>query len=842
MHKVEILAPAGSITSMQASFKAGADAVYMGGSRFGARAYADNPVDDELLMAIDYAHLRGKRLYLTVNTLVKENELNELYDYLRPLYLHGLDAVIVQDLGVLQFITESFPDLPVHISTQMSLTTGEAVKMLGKNVTRVVPARELTIDEIASMKKKMGLEMEVFVHGALCYSYSGQCLLSSACGDRSGNRGRCAQPCRKRYSLPNGEKKYILSPKDICTLENIPELIEAGVDSFKIEGRMKSPQYACGVTEIYRWAVDLYYKLGKAGYKNHIKKNEKEWLEKKLSLADLFNRGGFSSGYSFEKTGKRMMSVDRPNHDGVYVGEAVIKKGFANLVPVVNLNKGDVLEIRSGGKQEWYSYTTPVEYSVGATLRFKALGNADRSFENKSVSVYRMRNEKLLTRLTEKYINCKDYIPVTGSIYISPGSEMVMQVMTVTPSGDEKSVTVTGMLAGEAINAPLTEKSVEEKIIRSKDSEFIFEDFQVMISGTPFVPKSALGEIRRKALEELSKEICDTYRRSEKALGAAQINVEGICQPVENERCFDKKASNSSNTPKVICFTTTVEQYKRCVSSDVTDAVAIDMVYPVYRAFVADFESYVNEFKPIGKKLYFKTPHIAGRENLDELKRLIRQFGNYIDGFYVTNLSAATVIKECEKQDASYSFELIAGKNLYSFNSKTEDYFLKNGFAGFVYAGELCLNEIRDVKETKKNRKVRLCDQLNIYGRDKLMISAQCIKNSCGRCNKTLEWINIISESRDNYRVYTDCFACKNHIYSDECLDLTDKLDEIENLDVSLYGVEFTTETGEETEQVLQRIAHKMNALSCKEKQETLGAKNILKNNNNFGHFYRPVQ
>ncbi len=842
MNKVEILAPAGSITSMQASFKAGADAVYMGGSRFGARAYADNPVDDDLLMAIDYAHLRGKRLYLTVNTLVKESEFGELYEYLKPLYLHGLDAVIVQDLGVLQFVTENFPNLQVHISTQMSLTTGEAVKMLGKNVTRVVPARELIIDEIASMKKSMGLEMEVFVHGALCYSYSGQCLLSSACGDRSGNRGRCAQPCRKRYILPDGEKKYILSPKDICTLDNIPELIEAGVDSFKIEGRMKSPQYACGVTEIYRWAVDMYYKLGKAGYKNYIKKHEDEWHAKKRVLADLFNRGGFSKGYAFEKTGKRMMSVDRPNHDGVYVGEAFIKKGFANLVPVIDINKGDVLEIRSNSKQEWYSYTTPVEYGTGATLRFKAMGNGDRSFENKSVPVYRMRNEKLLTRLTEKYINCKDYIPVTGSIYISPGSEMVMQVMAVTPSGDERSVTVTGMIAGEAINAPLTEKSVEEKIIRSKDSEFIFEDFQVIISGTPFVPKSALGEIRRNALEELSKEICKAYRRNDKALIDAQINVDGICHPVEDEKCSVDKASNALNTPKVACFTTAVEQYKSCISSDVTDVVTIDMDYPVYRAFIADFESYIDEFKLTGKKLYFKTAHIASRENLEELRRLIRQCGKHIDGFYVTNLSAATVIKECQKKETSYSFELMAGKNLYSFNSKTEDYFLKNGFAGFVYAGELCLNEIRDVKEAKKNKNVRLYDQLNVYGKEKLMISAQCIKNGCGRCNKTPEWINIISESRDNYRVYTDCFACKNHIYSDECLDLTDKLEEIEALDISIYGVEFTTETGEETEHVLRRIAQKMNSFSQKEKQGTLSAPNIIKNNNNFGHFYRPVQ
>lgn len=876
MNKVEILAPAGSITSMQASFKAGADAVYMGGSRFGARAYADNPVDDELLRAIDYAHLRGKRLYLTVNTLVKESELNELYTYLKPLYLHGLDAVIVQDLGVLQFVTEHFWDLPVHISTQMSLTTGEAGKMLGKNVTRVVPARELTIDEIASMKKETGLEMEVFVHGALCYSYSGQCLLSSACGDRSGNRGRCAQPCRKRYILPDGEKNYILSPKDICTLDNIPELIEAGVDSFKIEGRMKSPQYACGVTEIYRWAVDLYYKLGKAGYKNYIRKHESEWQAKKLALADLFNRGGFSKGYAFEKTGKRMMSVDRPNHDGVYAGDAVIKKGFAHLVPVIDLNKGDVLEIRSSGKEEWYSYTTPVEYSVGCALRFKALGSINKGVENKSFKVYRMRNEKLLTELTGKYVNGKDYIPVKGSICITPGSEMVMQVETTLVSGEEVTAMVTGMMAGEAINAPLTEKSVEEKIIRSKDSDFVFEDFQVMITGSPFVPKSALGEIRRNALDTLAKEICEAYRRSETTLGgnameqsigegkkalgrSATEQSEG-----EGETAFggstteqfageDEKAcrciefikyeeQKCRGTHEICCFTITVEQYKSCISSEVVSRVVLDMDYPVYRFFSSDAEKFINEIKKVGKKLYFRTAHIADRENLDELRRLIRMCGEHIDGFYVTNLSAAAVLKECLEEKKEYTYELMSGKNLYCFNSKAENYFLQNGFSGFIYAGELSRTEIEAVKNTLVEKGESLCDQLNIYGREKLMVSAQCIKNSRCKCNKTAEWINIISENRDNYKVYTDCFACKNHIYSDECVNLTDKLEEIDELGIRLYGVEFTIETGVEAEEVLTEIANKTSASAGGEFLKTAGTQNKQKKYNNFGHFYRPVQ
>jgi putative protease len=194
MHNnVEILAPAGSVMSLQASFKAGADAVYMGGTRFGARAYAENPNDDELIRAIDYAHLHGKRLYLTVNTLVKESEFGGLYDYLNLLMREGLDAVLIQDLGVLDFVMKNFKSLPIHISTQGNITESLAVRFYNEQITRIVPARELTLEEIRELKKKTGREIEVFVHGALCYSYSGQCLFSSMCGDRSGNRGRCAQ-------------------------------------------------------------------------------------------------------------------------------------------------------------------------------------------------------------------------------------------------------------------------------------------------------------------------------------------------------------------------------------------------------------------------------------------------------------------------------------------------------------------------------------------------------------------------------------------------------------------------------------------------------------------------
>ncbi len=305
--KVEILAPAGSFESMKAAVAAGADAVYMGGSKFGARAFADNPDQDRLLDAIDYVHLHGRRLYLTVNTLVKEQEMKELYDYIAPYYERGLDAAIVQDMGVLSFLKEQFPDLPIHASTQMTITGVYGAALLKKlGAERVVTARELSLKEIEQIHDKVDVEIESFVHGALCYCYSGQCLFSSLIGGRSGNRGRCAQPCRLPYEVrqegQNMGKKaepYCLSLKDLSTLDFIPDMIEAGIYSMKIEGRMKSPRYTAGVTSIYRKYADLYLEKGGQGYR--VDERDRK------TLLDLFDRGGQTDGYYKRHNGRDMV-------------------------------------------------------------------------------------------------------------------------------------------------------------------------------------------------------------------------------------------------------------------------------------------------------------------------------------------------------------------------------------------------------------------------------------------------------------------------------------------------------------------------------------------------------
>ena len=313
MKELELLAPAGSLKTLKAVIHAGADAVYLGGSMFGARAYANNFNKEELLEAIRFGHIHGRKIILAVNTLLKEYELGQLYDYLHPYYEAGLDAVIVQDMGVMEFIKTHFPNLPIHTSTQMTITNVEGARLLKEQgVERVVTAREMSLEEIQRIHDEVGVELESFIHGALCYCYSGQCLFSSIIGGRSGNRGRCAQPCRLSYEVLQGEKSLtghhatpILSLKDMCTLPFLYELADHGVYSFKIEGRMKTPEYAAGVVSIYRKYMDSYLD----GSRIPVEKKDIR------ALLELGNRGGFTSGYYYHHNDSDMLSGESASHN-----------------------------------------------------------------------------------------------------------------------------------------------------------------------------------------------------------------------------------------------------------------------------------------------------------------------------------------------------------------------------------------------------------------------------------------------------------------------------------------------------------------------------------------------
>ena len=314
MEKVEILAPAGSMESLVAAINKGADAVYLGGNKFSARAYASNFDNDNMLKAVDYAHSYDVKIYVTLNTILKENEIEEAVRYVGYLYEIGVDALIIQDLGLLKRIKEDFPLMEVHASTQMTIHNGEAaVYFKDKGFHRIVLSREMTLEEIKYISKDLGIETEMFVHGAICVAYSGQCLMSSMIGGRSGNRGRCAQPCRMEYTLrgeKSGETKgHLLSPKDMCTIEDVEDIVETGVYSLKIEGRMKRAEYVAGVVDNYKKAV------------NKVLYNKKyDEQAGKRQLLQLFNRSGFTNAYLKKNTGKDMMSFNSPKNSGISLG------------------------------------------------------------------------------------------------------------------------------------------------------------------------------------------------------------------------------------------------------------------------------------------------------------------------------------------------------------------------------------------------------------------------------------------------------------------------------------------------------------------------------------------
>lgn len=394
-HEFELLAPAGSFEILKAVIEAGADAVYVGGSQFGARAYANNFSEEELLEAIDYVHLKGKKLFLTVNTLLKNSEIDEgLYDYLLPYYKRGLDAVIVQDFGVIDFIKSHFPDLPIHTSTQMTVTGVEGAKLL-KNLgaERVVLARELSIEEMKRISQEAQVELEVFVHGALCYSFSGQCLFSSMLGGRSGNRGRCAQPCRLSYAVLDEKKKevkkesYILSLKDLCGIEYLQKLRDAGVYSLKIEGRMKQASYAAGVVSLYRKYIDLEKQVSK---------------EDMQHLYELGNRCGFTSTYYDKHNDKNMITFEKPSYEKSnealhqqMESQFVGKKSQLPATGTLFIRKGQALELYvTCGEYHGYATTGEAQEAKNKPLeledvkqRMNKTGESDFYFEHLEIQM-----------------------------------------------------------------------------------------------------------------------------------------------------------------------------------------------------------------------------------------------------------------------------------------------------------------------------------------------------------------------------------------------------------------------------------------------------------------------
>ena len=495
--KPELLAPAGNMETLKAAILAGCDAVYIGGKFFGARNYADNFTDEEMIEAIKYAHLNGVKIYVTMNTLVYETETKNFIDYALFLHKNNVDAIIIQDIGMMDYLRQKYPNLKLHASTQMHIHNLEGVKLLENlGLERVVLARETSIDLIEQIKKETNIELEIFVQGALCISYSGQCLMSSLLNGRSGNRGTCSQCCRMPYDLIIDGKKvnqdnYLLSPKDLNTLKNLEPLLKLGVSSLKIEGRMKRKEYVYYVVSLYRKAIDSYFEKGYI----EIKEEEIENLKK------IFNRG-FTKGFLNNEKSENLIHSYRPNHMGIEIGKVIDVKGKLvkiKLSKTLNQNDG----IRIIGKSD----TGCIINKLYKNKKLINQANPNDIVEINLKDKVNIGDKVLLTtdynqikELDNIIENEKKKIEITGSFKAKKN-----EFITLTVKDDKNEVTKEGSIPEKAFKTATSKDRIKSQLEKTGKTIFKFKNLDVYVDDDLFIRIDEINELRRKALLELEE-------------------------------------------------------------------------------------------------------------------------------------------------------------------------------------------------------------------------------------------------------------------------------------------------------------------------------------------------
>ena len=776
---VEILAPAGSMECLKAAIAAGADAVYTGGALFGARAYAHNLTEEELLEAIDYVHLHGRRLYLTVNTLIKDREMEkQMYDYLLPYYRQGLDAVIVQDIGLFRFIRKHFPDLPIHASTQMTLTGVDGAKFLEKEgAQRIVTSRELSMAEVKKIADETELEIESFVHGALCYCYSGQCLFSSFIGGRSGNRGQCAQPCRLLYRTPEAKRpQYLLSLKDICTLELIPEMIESGIYSFKIEGRMKKPEYAAAVAFQYRKYADLYLKYyeecpAEEDPAAYAMKKYRVREEDRQMLLDLYNRGGFHTGYYHTQNGREMISLNRPNHAGVPAVKVLAKKGRnVTAKALTDLYPQDIIELpMRKGREKADNYTCKDAVRKGMNVQIPVF--ADTPFKRDEIWM-RTRNSTLIDTLREEFVNGKIKERICGTFRLYP-----QEKATLTVKCRDAEITVAGEKAQEALSQPMSRERIEKQLRKTGNTEFEFSFLKAEIGEKVFLPMQSLNELRREALETLEKVICEKYRRSGEVKDPEEDKTE---LSMEEEVLSGWTAS-----------VRTAEQMEVILEEEAIGRIYVDCtMFP--RIWEKDsYVEWITKVHAAGKEIYLVMPYIFRERTRKQYEAAYnRIFGAGWDGILIANYESFAFLKE-----HGYTGRIMTDYNLYEFNQESRKFWKEKGVFEFTAPVELTERELQDLRVKD--------GEVIVYGYLPMIISAGCIQKTTRGCLKKSGQTTITDRYRNPFVVKNECDYCYNILYNYVPLYLGDRMEEVYQIGPGRIRLMFTTERQQEVRQIL---------------------------------------
>lgn len=803
MRDVELLAPVGSFEALKAAVQNGANAVYLGGKDFGARASANNFDRDELKEAVKYAHIRGVQVFVTTNTLRKENEIEDFLEYAKFLYDIDVDAIILQDIGMARLIKRELPDFELHASTQMVAHSLEDVKYLESvGFDRVVLAREVTVEEIKYICDNCKADIEVFVHGALCVCYSGQCLMSSMIGNRSGNRGRCAQPCRQRYELidvytgevVNSNGDYLLSPRDLNAIEEIDKVIDAGVHSLKIEGRMKRPEYVATVIDGYRKTIDEYLATNKLNVSD----------ETINDLYTIFNRK-FTKGLLLGDVGKDMMNSQLPNNQGLYVGTVVdynkkakrLKIKLANTLKKgdgINLGGGTIGRIIKNGNIETIGYK-------GETIELDFVGEA-----RKGQIVFKTSDSELMDRVQATFTQDKEFVKniIDAKITIKLGQK---PILTLKDRHSNEATIEGDKIVEEAMKVALSKEKVETQLRKLGNTPYELDLLEIELDDNVSLPISLLNQMRRDCIELLDKERVSIKNRKYK-------NKIVKYKPVQYNRNKQQEISVKVKN---------LEQLESALEC------GVDRIYYEDTNTIDKGMSLAMKYN---KKVIYSAPRIIRNK---EYNHLAKANNAGVESVQVGNYGSIDYFKD-KKLNIDYY--------LNAFNSETINYYKEIGADTLCISQELNINEI---KETIKYTDINI--ESVVYGYTPLMITEYCpmgvIVRDCKkdkRVAKCKESIYALRNSKgDEFRVSQDIF-CRSTIYNSNVTCMLDNLYELHEIGINVLRLDFTLEDKGTVKEVIEAYQE---VLSNDYKLGTKATKlynKLDEKGTTAGHYYKGVE
>ena len=781
----------GDFECLKAAVQNGADSVYFGASNFNARASATNFDLSDLKKAIAYAKLRGVKTHLTLNTLIKNDEFEEAVLLAEKAYEFGIDAIIVQDLGLATTLIKNFPDLPIHASTQMTIHNLEGVLEAQKlGFKRVVLSRELSLDEIAYICKNSEIEIETFIHGALCISYSGQCLFSSMVGGRSGNRGKCAQPCRLPYKLVSSKKDeptytinneaYLLSTRDLCGLEFIPDLINAGVMCFKIEGRMKAPSYVATVTRIYRKYIDLA--LSDKPYVIDV--------QDKKELMQVFNRGGFSYGHLSSKPNKDLIYDKKPNHMGIYIGNVSNfkpNKGhiFFNLKDSIAI--GDTIQF----EKETTKYTVSELMVKGKNMNMvnkKDLVEIGRMKGNINIGdkIYKIASKELSNNAKLSYEGENKKVKLSAYMNIEKGKPISITVSTLNSDNevwDNITVTKTSdIIPLEASSRPIDKERIISQLSKTKDTIFEFEEINIDLEENTFIPSiSSLNELRRNCLEEIYN------------IGNSRVNRKG--KNVKLDLAPTK--SKTSKTKKISVLLNILNK-----NIDYTKLKNVDNLYiPLKYFYDKKYEEQLLTLSDtFNTYIYLPSVIKANYRNIliNVIENSIHKY--HIKGFVISNISSYIFMNKI-KEKYEDKFEYIANYTMNVFNNYTEKMLGKLGVKKVTVSPELDSSAIESITNNKFSK-----SELIVYGKVPLMTSNYCLLGNTNKCYPTCglkckEDVKYYLKDRlgFNFRVVPDNIQTITTIYNSKTTSISGS-----NFNVDSYRIDILDEDVDEINNIIE--------------------------------------